>query len=216
MTASKIVGSFDKTAKSASGAERSFSSLSRVATALTEALSVQQVAHYADSWTTLNNKLANSIRTGENLAQITQRVFDITQSTRSSLNATASLYARLKRATRDYGTSTEDVARLTTIINQSFVVSGATAQEAENAIIQLSQSLASGALRGGEFNSVNEQGNRLIVALADSMEVSIGQMRNMAAQGKLITDVVVNGLLSQGNMIGKEFTNTTQTIGQVF
>lgn len=216
MTASKIVGSFDKTAKSASGAERSFSSLSRVATALTAALSVQQVAHYADSWTTLNNKLANSIRTGENLAQITQRVFDITQSTRSSLNATASLYARLKRATRDYGTSTEDVARLTTIINQSFVVSGATAQEAENAIIQLSQSLASGALRGGEFNSVNEQGNRLIVALADSMEVSIGQMRNMAAQGKLITDVVVNGLLSQGNMIGKEFTNTTQTIGQVF
>ncbi|WP_077267206.1 tape measure protein, partial [Klebsiella oxytoca] len=69
-------------------------------------------------------------------------------------------------------------------------------------------------LRGEEFNSVNEQGNRLIVALADSMGVSIGEMRNMAAQGKLTTDVVVNGLLSQGAVIGKEFANTTTTISQ--
>ena len=209
-------GKFEKTGKAVSGAEKSFSSLTRVATALTAALSIQQVAHYADAWTTLNNKLANSIRTGENLAQVTQRVFDITQSTRSSLDATASLYARLERATRDYGTSAENVAKLTTIINQGFVVSGATAQEAENAIIQLSQGLASGALRGEEFNSVNEQGNRLIVALADSMGVSIGQMRAMAAQGKLTTDVVVNGLLGQGDVIGREFANTTQTIGQAF
>lgn len=78
----------------------------------------------------------------------------------------------------------------------------------------MSQGLASGALRGEEFNSVNEQGNRLIVALADSMGVSIGEMRNMAAQGKLTTDVVVNGLLSQGAVIGKEFANTTTTISQ--
>ncbi|NOO69974.1 tape measure protein, partial [Klebsiella pneumoniae] len=124
------------------------------------------------------------------------------------------LYALLERATRQYGTSADDLAKLTTIINQGFVVSGATAQEAENAIIQLSQGLASGALRGEEFNSVNEQGNRLIVALADSMGVSIGEMRNMAAQGKLTTDVVVNGLLSQGAVIGKEFANTTTTISQ--
>ncbi|WP_049883809.1 tape measure protein, partial [Salmonella enterica] len=74
--------------------------------------------------------------------------------------------------------------------------------------------LASGALRGEEFNSVNEQGNRLIVALADSMGVGIGQMRQMAAAGKLTTDVVVNGLLSQGVTIGNEFANTTTTISQ--
>ncbi|MGT2037024.1 tape measure protein, partial [Enterobacter hormaechei subsp. hoffmannii] len=107
-----------------------------------------------------------------------------------------------------------DLVKLTTIINQGFVVSGATAEEAENAIIQLSQGLASGALRGEEFNSVNEQGNRLIVALADSMGVGIGQMRQMAAAGKLTTDVVVNGLLSQGVTIGNEFANTTTTISQ--
>lgn len=205
---------FDKTSRSIDTTERSMSSLSRVAVALSAALSVQQVAEYADAWATVNNKLSNSLRPSEQLADVTERVFNITQQTRSSLDATASLYARLERATRQYGTSAGDLAKLTTIINQGFVVSGATAQEAENAIIQLSQGLASGALRGEEFNSVNEQGNRLIVALADSMGVSIGQMRNMAAQGKLTTDVVVNGLLSQGSVIGAEFANTTTTISQ--
>ena len=205
---------FDGTTRAINNTERSMSSLSGVAVALSAALSVKQVSEYADAWATVNNKLANSLRPNEQLADVTERVFNITQQTRSSLDATASLYARLERATRQYGTSAEDLAKLTTIINQGFVVSGATAQEAENAIIQLSQGLASGALRGEEFNSVNEQGNRLIVALADSMGVSIGQMRNMAAQGKLTTDVVVNGLLSQGAVIGKEFANTTKTISQ--
>lgn len=205
---------FDSTSRSVENTERSMYSLSRVAVVLAGALSVQQVAEYADAWATVNNKLANSLRPSEQLADVTERVFNITQQTRGSLDATASLYARLERATRQYGTSADDLSKLTTIINQGFVVSGATAQEAENAIIQLSQGLASGALRGEEFNSVNEQGNRLIVALADSMGVSIGQMRDMAAQGKLTTDVVVNGLLSQGSTIGSEFANTTTTISQ--
>lgn len=205
---------FDSTTRAVNNTERSMSSLSGVAVALAAALSAKQISEYADAWATVNNKLANSLRPNEQLADVTERVFNITQQTRSSLDATASLYARLERATRQYGTSADDLAKLTTIINQGFVVSGATAQEAENAIIQLSQGLASGALRGEEFNSVNEQGNRLIVALADSMGVSIGQMRNMAAQGKLTTDVVVNGLLSQGAVIGKEFANTTTTISQ--
>lgn len=205
---------FDNTTKAVTNTDRSMSKLSRVAVSLAAALSVEQVAQYADAWATVSNKLANSVRPGEQLAEVTERVFNITQQTRSSLDATASLYARLERATRQYGTSANDLARLTTIINKGFVVSGATAQEAENAIIQLSQGLASGALRGEEFNSVNEQGNRLIVALADSLGVSTGKMRELAAQGKLTTDVVVNGLLSQGAQIGDEFAKTTTTISQ--
>ena len=210
----KMNSQFEKTGKTVDNTSKSFASLTKIAGALTAALSVSAVAQYADAWTSLNNKLANSVRAGESLVGVTERVFNITQATRSSLDATASLYARLERATREYGTSAGDLSKLTTIINQGFVVSGATAQEAENAIIQLSQGLASGALRGEEFNSVNEQGNRLIVALADSLGVTTGEMRSLAAQGKLTTDVVVNGLLSQGNKIGSEFAQTTTTISQ--
>nr|HDI1835564.1 tape measure protein [Klebsiella pneumoniae] len=210
----RLEASVNRTERSIGSMERTMSSLSGVAKGLLAALSVQQVASYADAWTELNNKVANSVRTGETQAEVMQRIFDVSQATQSSLNGTATLYARLERGTRTYNTSAEDLTHLTTIINQGFAVSGATAQEAENAIIQLSQGIASGVLRGEEFNSVSEQGSRLMVALADSMGVSIGQLRAMAAQGQLTTDVVVKGLLSQGDAIGKEFANTTVSIAK--
>ncbi|ENT8826184.1 tape measure protein [Proteus mirabilis] len=208
--------SFNRTSQSVNNTERSMLSLSKVAASLAGYLSASMVASYSEAWTELNNKLSNSARASESLIDVTQRVFDISQATRSSLDATATLYARLERGTREYNTSAEDLAKLTSIINQGFIVSGATAQEAENAIIQLSQGIASGVLRGEEFNSVAEQGSRLMVALADSMGVGIGQLRKMAAEGKLTTDVVVKGLLSQGDAIGKEFAKTTRTMSQAF
>ncbi|MEQ5239918.1 tape measure protein [Proteus terrae] len=212
----RMDSSFNRTSQSVNNTERSMQSLSKVAAALTGYLSASMVASYSEAWTELNNKLSNSVRASESLIDVTQRVFDISQATRSSLDATATLYARLERGTREYNTSAADLAKLTSIINQGFIVSGATAQEAENAIIQLSQGIASGVLRGEEFNSVAEQGSRLMVALADSMGVGIGQLRKMAAEGKLTTDVVVKGLLSQGDAIGKEFAKTTRTMSQAF
>lgn len=214
----RLEAGINRTERSLSSIEGTMSSLTGVAKALIAALSVQQVGAYAQAWQDLSNKLANAVRDSvppfETLADVTERVFDISQKTRAGLDATATLYARLERSTRSYGVTVEDITRLTTIINQGFVVSGATAEEASNAIIQLAQGLASGALRGDEFNSVNEQGNRLMIALADSMNVSIGALRNMAAEGKLTTEVIVNGLLSQGDKIGQEFAKTTATISQ--
>ncbi|CAH1457609.1 Phage-related minor tail protein [Klebsiella quasipneumoniae] len=214
----RLEASVNRTERSIGSMERTMSSLSGVAKGLLAALSVQQVGAYAQAWQDMSNKLSNAVRDSvppfETLADVTNRVFDIAQKTRSGLDATATLYARLERSTRSYGVSVEDLTRLTTIINQGFVVSGASAEEASNAIIQLAQGMASGALRGDEFNSVNEQGNRLMIALADSLGVGIGELRNMAAQGKLTTDVIVNGLLSQGDSIGKEFAKTTSTISQ--
>lgn len=209
-------GGFNRADKAASSLTSSFGSLSRVATSLMAILSVQQVAQYADAWVTVNNKLANAVRPNEQLADVTQRIFDISQKTMSSLDATAALYGRLERATRSAGTSTEDLSRIVTTINQGLAVSGATTQEASSTMIQLSQALASGVLRGEEFNSISENGSRLAVALADSLGVTVGQLRGMAAEGKLTTDVVVNGLLSQGDQIAKEFAKTAMTLGQAF
>ncbi|MBI6135098.1 tape measure protein [Serratia marcescens] len=210
----EMEGRFNSTGKAVGSTEKSFSSLSRVAVSLSAALSVQQVAQYANAWVDVNNKLVNAVRPTEQLADVTQRVFDISQETRSGLEATATLYGRLERATRSAGTSTEDLAKLTTTINKGLVVSGATAEEASSTMIQLSQALASGVLRGEEFNSISENGSRLAVALADSLGVTVGQLRAMAAEGKLTTDVVVKGLLSQGDVIAKEFGKTTQTMSR--
>ncbi|MGC0826672.1 tape measure protein [Pantoea agglomerans] len=212
----RLEASVTKTEKSISSMEGAVSSLTGVAKGLLAALSVHQVAEWGNEWVTVNNKLVNSVRTTEQLAVVTQRVFDIAQSTRSGLEATATLYSRLERSTRSAGTSTKDLITLTSTINKGLAVSGATTEEASSTMTQLSQALASGVLRGEEFNSISENGSRLAVALADSLGVTIGQLRAMAAEGKLTTEVVVNGLLKQSDAIAKEFSNTATTMSQAF
>lgn len=207
---------FDKTDESVKKVSQSFMKLSGVASAVASALSAREILDYANAWVDLNNKLANSVKELETLSDVTQRVFNISQDTRSSLSATADLYARLERSTRAAGVSTKELTQLTKTINQAFIVSGATSEEAAGAIMQLGQGLAAGALRGEEFNAVAENGSQLALALADSLGVDVGQLRQMAAQGVLTTDVVVKGLLEQGNAIGAEFAKTTLTMGQAF
>ncbi|WP_072089532.1 tape measure protein, partial [Yersinia aldovae] len=207
-------GKFDSTTKSVDRAEKSIFSLSKVAGALTTALSVQQVASYAEAWTVLNNKLVNSIKTGETLADVNQRVFDIAQESRSSLDGIATLYSRMERAMRDAGVSGKELGQITTTISKAMTISGATAAESEGALVQLSQALASGVLRGQEFNSMSEQAPALMKGLSDSLGVSIGQLRAMAAEGKLTTDVLLTAFRDMAPTVEKEFANTMMTMSQ--
>lgn len=215
-TMGRLEASVNRTERSVATVSRTMSGLTNIAKGLVAALSIQQVTEYANSWVNVSNKLVNAVRPTEQLGDVTQRVFDISQKTMSSLEATAALYGRLERATRSAGTSTADLTTLVSTINKGLAVSGATTQEASSTMIQLSQALASGVLRGEEFNSISENGSRLAVALADSLGVTIGQLRAMAAQGKLTTEVVVNGLLNQSDQIAKEFSSTVLTMGQAF
>lgn len=204
----------DKVEKSASSASKTMLNLSKIAATLVSIKTVQEIGAYADSWVTVNNKLANSIKEHEKLEDVTSRVFDIAKETHTSLGATATLYSRLERSTKEYNVSANDLAKLTETINKGFIVSGATASEAEGAIVQLSQGLASGVLRGEEFNSVNEQGNRIARALSDSLGITIGELKAWASQGKLTTDVVVKALLNQSSTIDAEFNKMSTTIEQ--
>lgn len=207
-------GGFNRTTTAVNGTERSMASLSRVAASLTAYLSVSAVTSYAEAWTVLNNKLVNSIKAGETLAVVNQRVFDIAQESRSSLDGIATLYSRLERAMRSAGLSGEELGQITTTISKAMTVSGATAAESEGALVQLSQALASGVLRGQEFNSMSEQAPALMKGLADSLGVSIGKLRAMAGEGKLTTDVLLKAFREMGPTIEREFANTTQTMSQ--
>ncbi|MDP2548088.1 tape measure protein [Oceanobacter sp. 4_MG-2023] len=105
------------------------------------------------------------------------------------------------------------MAQLTDTISKSFIVSGASAQEADASITQLSQALAAGVLRGDEFNSVMEQSPRLSQALSASLGVTTGELRGMAEQGQLTTDIVVKALKEQAAAIDDEFSQMPATVG---
>lgn len=175
---------------------------------------ISRVISLSDSWTILTNKLELARTGNETVADAQQRVFDIAQRSRTSLEATATLYSRLQRAMKNTGMTGMELGRITETINKAMIVSGATSHEASAALVQFSQAMASGVLRGDEFRSVAEQAPRLTQIMSDSLGVTIGQLRELAYRGKLTSDVVIKSLSGAADTIDKEFSRTMPTFNQ--
>ena len=174
---------------------------------------VRGIANAADSYNLMNArlKLATSSQEEFNTAQSELR--RIATATQAPLESLATLYQRISRPLKEAGRSQKDILAVTEAVATSFRVSGASAQEAENGVIQFAQALGSGALRGEEFNSVAEQAPRLMQALADSLGVPVGALKEMAAQGLLTADVVTSALVEQLGVLRTEAESLPETVG---
>ncbi|WP_187294035.1 tape measure protein [Sphingomonas sp. MM-1] len=131
--------------------------------------------------------------------QAQKDVESIADATRAGLGETANLYGNFIRAAADSGRTQSDAARATQSFAQALKIGGASADEARSATLQFGQALASGVLRGDEFNSIMEASPRIARLLADSLGVPIGQLRELAEEGKLTREVLFNALLD-GNL----------------
>jgi tape measure domain-containing protein len=183
-------------------------------TGVIAAISAREIIQYADAWRGTENQLRQVTSSTTQLADVQQRLVSVAKETRSGFESTANLYARLARATQEMGLAQSDLIDLTTTINQSFAVSGATTTEAAAAITQLSQGLAAGSLRGDEFNSVAEQAPAIMRAIADSLNMTIGELREFAAEGGITAEIVVNALRDASDEIGDRFAGSVATFGQ--
>lgn len=190
--------------------------INTIASVTTLAAYAGAVTHLADQWTVLTNKLANANFEQERMVDVQNRVFEIAQRTRTGLDATSTLYARMVRSLQQYNITALQSGQLTEIINKAMIVSGATTAESTAAIIQFSQALQSGVLRGDEFRSVMEQAPRLGKMIADGLGVGTGGLRALANQGKLTADVVINSIAKAGATIDEEFNRTIPTLAQNF
>lgn len=164
----------------------------------------REVLRLTDSFKSMQGSLALVSTSTTNANESFQKLLAMANNTGSSLEATVSLYTRLANATRGAGFTQEQLLNVTDALNKAFVISGATMQEASNAAIQLSQGLASGTLRGEELNSVMEQGPRITRALAEYLGVTNGEIRQLAAEGKITSDVVTNALLQSLSSLNTE------------
>lgn len=210
--------------KEAQRVERTFSNIKGTIGAAFGIAAVTQftrnLAQTADAYTNVSAKLGLVTSGAKGLAAAQDQVFAISQRTYSSLDSTATLVSRTTRALISNGeeatVALQKSLALTETIQKAFAVSGATGTEASNAIIQLSQGLAAGALRGEEFNSVSEQGSRITQALAKNLGVTTGQLREMAKEGKLTAEVVQNALAAEAGNIADEFAKLPLTISRSF
>jgi len=177
---------------------------------------VQEIVQIADAWNMMSARLKLATAGQREYVTAQQELFAIAQRIGVPIQETATLYGKLQQAVRMLGGEQQDALSITESISQALRLSGASATEAQSSLLQFGQALASGVLRGEEFNSVVENSPRLAQALADGLNVPIGRLRKLAEEGRLTADVVVGALMGQKDKLAAEYAQLPQTVGQSF
>lgn len=183
---------------------------------LVASFAVKEFTGFLDTATRIENKLKLVTKSSAELAKAQAEVYRVAQTTGAGLEVTADLYSKIVSSTEALNLSSKDQIRITETVSKAISISGASAEGAAGAIIQLGQALSSGALRGEEFNSVNEAAPRIMQALADSLGVARGDLKKLASDGVLTADIVTEALLIQSQTIDEEYGKTTTTVAESF
>lgn len=171
------------------------------------------LARTADEFNNYQSRVALVSKSNQEASRTFRQLMTVANDTGQLFGATAELYTRVYRAMGDRANS-QELLQFTKTINQSMVVSGANAQEASAAIIQLSQGMASGTLRGEEFNSVAEQAPVILEMLQKSLGKTRGELRKMAEDGELTTEVVLRAVRESAEGVQAQYDQMPKTIGR--
>ena len=174
------------------------------------------VAKAGDSILNLSNQLKSSGVEAKNLGQNVAFTLRTANATRTSFKSAGVLLARMTRSTKTLGFGMGDVQKATTTVIKGFQLAGATTQEATQSVIQLSQGLASGALRGDELRSVLEGAPVLAESIAKELKVGVGQLRDMGKEGKITSEVVMRALLNDADRLNGRFAEMKPTFEGAF
>ncbi len=175
---------------------------------------VESIADLSDAYRMLESRISNAVGSQEEAARIMGEIEAIAQRTHAPLQSVGELYARLRQNIEQTSASNEELLQFTEAVGNAMRVSGTSASEASGALLQLSQALASGTLRGDEFNSVNEQMPVIMSAVAKQMGVTKGELRGLAEQGKITADVVKAAVLNMADDWQQAAENMPVTLKQ--
>jgi len=199
-----------------SDAKKGIDKLSGAFKALVAGASIQQFVKLGDEFTQITNRLKSvSDSTGE-ASRAFNLVKQVASDTRSDLGSVADLFTDLTIATEEMGLSQQQVAGVAGTFSKALKISGADANASAGAIRQFGQALASGVLRGDEFNSIMEANPAFMRAVAGQLDVNVGKLREMAAEGKLTSDVLVKATQEISGSIDEDFGKTVATVGESF
>ncbi|MDC4679880.1 tape measure protein [Acinetobacter baumannii] len=167
-----------------------------------------------DTYTGLQNRLKLVTNNQAELNKATEDTFQIAQKTYSAWDSVLQVYQRFSDNAKTLNLTMDDTARLTETVSKAVAISGASAQAADAALVQFGQALASGTLRGEELNSVMEQTPALAKAIAQGMGITVGELRSVAAEGKITSQEIVKALRNVESDVDALFAKTDITIGQ--
>lgn len=190
--------------------------MNRVLSGIGSALLVRKLIDYADQYTLIQSRMGLATHSTKEFSRANEELEQVALRTRTGLKDTTNLYYRMERSTRDLDRSQSDLLKVTELVNKSVIVSGEAGASAQAALVQFSQGLQSGVLRGEELNSVMEQSPILAQQLAAGLKVPIGALRDLGQAGKLTTDTVFKALLSRVDSVNGEFKQMKVTVASAF
>lgn len=196
-----------------------WSKLKGIAATVGGIAAVKKLLNISDQFSNTNARLNNAMINfddGGSLTDLEKKVMASAQRSRTSYMDAASSIAKLGLNARDAFGSMDEVIAFQELINKQFVIGGASVQEQQAAMVQLTQAMASGVLRGEELNSIFEQAPGIIQSIADYLGVSIGEIRAMAAEGQITADVVKNAMFAAADDIETKFSNMPKTWAQIW
>lgn len=205
-----VDSAFDRAGKSAQSAGN------MVRNALSGAVGgvgISALLAHAEAYTTIANRMKLVTSSAAEFTAAQNAVFEIAQRSGQPLGATAELYQRIAQNQKELKLTGQGVANIVETISKTMVISGASAQAADAALVQLGQAFASGTLRGEELNSVMEQAPALAQSIAKGMGVSVGALRALGSEGKLTADSVIKALQSQAGAVDQLFGKMQSTVG---
>jgi tape measure domain-containing protein len=173
----------------------------------------KSVVATADSMRLIDSRIKVATSSQQDYLKSAKDLVDVSLRTSTSFEANATLFARINKSMETMGGTAQDTIALTETMAQALRISGASAGETASVVRQLSQALASGLLRGDEFNSIMENGSRLAYALAAGLNVNVGALRKMAEGGELSAGKVIQAIMSQSAAIDAEYKKIPLTVG---
>lgn len=189
-------------------------SMNKLAAAIASVITVQKVKQYADAWVSVQNQLRQTTDSQQELIATSERIVQIAVESRTELEATSQLYTRFRLSIDETTISSERLFDIVETINKSLALSGASAAESAGALRQLSQAIASGVLRGEEFNSIAEQAPGILRAVSLETGLATGQLRDFAAQGGITTEILIRALENYKGQVDEAFGQSNATIAQ--
>lgn len=212
----KFSGSAHNAGKATEKFERTTKNLTIALGTLGGMLGLRQLIEYADTWTLINSRIRIVTSSHEQARQVQMKLYDITQKSRNSLAATGVLYTRLAINADQLGRSQQDLLDVVEAVNNAVLVSGATGVEAAQSIRQISQAFGKGKLDGDEFRTVMEAMPLVQRAIADEMGVTIGALQDLAQQGKITANIMIDAMLNAQKKLAEQSEGMQWTVGQSF
>lgn len=202
--------------KEAKGVANAWGSVKKYIGSALAAISVQKIIDLADTMTTTRARIDlmnDGLQTTDELQSM---IMASANRSRAAYQTTADAVSKMGIMAKDAFGNNAELIQFTELINKQFTIAGTSAAGVDAAMLQLTQAMSSGVLRGEELNSIFEQAPTIIQTIADYLGVPIGQIRAMAAEGQITSTIVKNAMLSSADEINAKFNAMPMTFAQVW